>query len=87
MKFTSLNKASENTGIARQTITLYLDTNVPTNGLLFFSKPLKDMDSSFKLAKQAIGELSLDSTKPKKVWVYTVSENKVVLVNHEPLEG
>lgn len=36
VKYSSLNKACEKTGIARQTITLYLDTNVPTSGLLFF---------------------------------------------------
>lgn len=87
VKYSSLNKASQKTGIARQTLTLYLNTNVPTNGFLIFSKPLGDLDSSFKLAKKAIEELNLDSTKPKKVWVYTVKENKVVLVNNEPFNS
>ena len=53
----------------------------------FFSKPIEDLDSSFKLAKKALGELNIDSTKPKKVWVYTVTENKVVLVNNEPFNS
>lgn len=39
---------------------------------------------SFKLAKKAMDELNIDSNKPKKVWVYTVTDNKVVLVNNEP---
>lgn len=86
VKYSSLSKACSNTGIARQTLTLYLDTNVPTDGLLFFSKPIEDMDSSFKLAKKAIDGLNINSTKPKKVWVYTITENKVVLVNNEPFK-
>lgn len=87
VKYSSFNKACENTGIARQTLTLYLDTNVPTSGLLFFSKPIEDMDLSFKLAKKAIDDFNLDPTKPKKVWIYTVTENKVVLVNNEPFNS
>ena len=84
VRYSSLNKASRELRIGRQTLTQYLDSNVPYNGLLFFSKPLEDLDTSFKLATQAKYELNLDSTQAKPVWVYTVSNNKVELVNNEP---
>lgn len=87
VKYPSLKKACENTGIARETLTLYLDTNVPTSGLLFFSKPIEDMNSSFKLAQKAVDDLNIDPTKPKKVWVYTVTKKGVVLVNNEPFNS
>lgn len=87
VKYSSLNKASEKTGISRQTLTLYLDTNIPTSGLLLFSKPIDNLDSTLKLVKKTTEELNLDPTKPKKVWVYTVSGNKIVLVNNEPFNS
>ena len=59
VRYSSLNKASRELRIGRQTLTQYLDSNVPYNGLLFFSKPLEDLDTSFKLATQAKYELNL----------------------------
>lgn len=84
VNYSSIAKASSGTGIGRPTISLYLDSHVSIKGLLFFSKPIKDLDSSFEQAKKASEEFNLDFTLPKKVWVYTVSNNKVVLVNNQP---
>lgn len=39
-KCASISEACKLTGIARQTISAYLDTNVPIKGLLLFSKPI-----------------------------------------------
>lgn len=84
VKYISTSEACKHTGIARTTISRYMDTLVPTKGLLFFSKPLVDIDSSFKQAKKNSEELTLDPNISKQVWVYTVSNNKVILVNDQP---
>nr|YP_009704216.1 GIY endonuclease [Ceratocystis fimbriata]YP_009710368.1 GIY endonuclease [Ceratocystis albifundus]QEN73779.1 GIY endonuclease [Ceratocystis fimbriata]QFX74870.1 GIY endonuclease [Ceratocystis albifundus] len=88
-KYSSINNASSATGIgiARSTISLYLDTNVPIKELLFFSKPLENLAKSFELANKLRDELNLDSNISKKVWVYTITEDNLVLVNGEPFNS
>ena len=87
MKYASTSEACRHTGLARSTINRYLDTNVPTKGLLFFSKPLADFNISFSLAKKAEKELSLDPTIAKKVWVNTVGDKNIILVNNQPFNS
>jgi len=86
-KYSSLNKASEMTKIARSTLALYLDSNVPSEGLLFYSEPLVDFESSFQLVSESLDNFNISSNKSKKVWVYTIFNNEVELVNNEPFDS
>lgn len=66
IKYASTSEACRYTSIVSSTIKRYLDTNVPTKGLLFFSKPLVDFKMFFSLVKKAEKELSLDHSVAKK---------------------
>jgi len=46
---------------------MYLDTNVPIKGLLFYTRPLEDFDTAFNLAIRAYSELNIDGNMAKKV--------------------
>lgn len=94
--FISISEACKHTGIARQTISVYLDTNVPINprggrlrsGLLFFSKPIEDLKLALNLVKESEKSLPLSNLESKPVWVYYIdSNNKVLLVNNEPFKS
>lgn len=91
VKYTSMSEACKDTGIARDTIRRYLDTHVPTKGLLFLSKPPPleggGLDSSFKLVKKASEGLTIDVNIPKQVWIYTIFKNKLILVNSQPFSS
>ena len=49
-----------------------------------FSPPIVDFDTAFNLAKSSFGELKIDSNISKKVWVYVIKNDKVILVNNQP---
>lgn len=84
VKYDSINKAWEGSGPSRETIQMYLDTNVPIKGLLFYTRPLEDFDTVFNLAIRAYSELNIDGNIAKKVWVYHMVNDTVVLVNNQP---
>jgi hypothetical protein len=67
IKYDSVNKASFNTDIARSSIDRYLNTNVPTKSLLFYSKPITDFLLTLNLVKEASLNLNLDSNTAKEV--------------------
>ena len=64
-----------------------MDTNVPSKGLLFYSEPLVDFESSFQLVYESLDNFNISSNKSKKVWVYTILNNEVELVNNEPFDS
>lgn len=84
VKYDSINKAWQGSGPSRETIQMYLDTNVPIKGLLFYTRPLEDFDTAFDLAIRAYSELNIDGNIAKKVWVYHMVNDTVVLVNNQP---
>ena len=84
VQYDSINKASLGTGRSRDTIQRYLDTNVPIKGALFYTSPIVDYRSTFKLAITHLEELSINDNSPKKVWVYTIKNGRVILVNNKP---
>lgn len=84
IKYDSINKASKGTGPSRDSIQRYLNTNVPIKGFLFYTSPIVDFDAAFNLAKSSFGELKIDSNISKKVWVYVIKNDKVILVNNQP---
>lgn len=86
--FISISEACKHTGIARKTVSVYLDTNVPIKGLLFFSRPIEDLKLALNLVKQSEKSLPLSDLESKPVWVYCIdSNNKVLLVNNEPFKS
>ena len=66
-KYTSLIEASRATGRDRGTIRIFLDTNVPIRGYLFFTRPILDLDKSFIQAKNYLSEINLDPSLSVKV--------------------
>ena len=84
VKYDSINKASLGTGRSRDSIQRYLNTNVPIKGFLYYTSPIVDFDTAFNLAKSSFGELKIDSNISKKVWVYVIKNDKVILVNNQP---
>jgi len=86
-KCASISEACKLTGIARQTISAYLDTNVPIKGLLLFSKPIKDFNLVLCLVEESKKTLPLNNLESKPVWVYCIDNDKVLLVNNEPFKS
>lgn len=69
----SVYKASKKTGISRASINMYLNTNVPYRGLLFYTNPIQNFESTYDLVKNATKDLKLDHNIAKEVWVYSSS--------------
>ena len=86
-KCASISEACKLTGIARQTISAYLDTNVPIKGLLLFSKTIKDFNLVLSLVEESKKTLPLNNLESKPVWVYCIDNDKVLLVNNEPFKS
>ena len=84
VKYDSINKASKGTGPSGDSIQRYLNTNVPIKGFLFYTTPIVDFDAAYNLAKSSFGELKIDSNISKKVWVYVIKNDKVILINDQP---
>ena len=66
-KYFSLSEASKATGRDRGTIRIFLDTNVPIKGYLFFTRPILDFDQSFIKAKGYLSEIQIDPSLPVEV--------------------
>jgi hypothetical protein len=65
--FSSINKLSKNLKIARETIKLYINTNVPFKNYLFFTYKIVDFDLIKKLISDATQGLILTPNLAKKV--------------------
>lgn len=70
VKYNSITEASSNEKIARGTLAMFRDTNVPFRDKLYFTKPIKDFELTFNLAKSTSSGLKLNSNMAKEVWVY-----------------
>jgi group I intron endonuclease len=87
VKYDSLNKASKGTGPCRDSIQRYLNTNVPIKGFLYYTSPIEHFNAAFNLAKSSFNELKIDGNLSKKVWVYTIKNGEVILVNNQPFSS
>jgi len=76
VQYASVNSATKATNIARESIRMYLNTNVPYKGLLFYSKAIENFESITSLVKTSSAGLELDAKLAKKVWIYTLSDNQ-----------
>lgn len=73
--FNSINNLNKIINIARATIRVYLNTNVPYKGLLFYTKPIKNFEITYKQVKKSSLELNLNHNIPKKVFIYSITPN------------
>ena len=64
--FSSINELSKKLGIARETISLYLNTYVPYKDFLFLTNKIESFDLVDKLIKDAMHGLNLNNNLPKK---------------------
>lgn len=69
-KYKSILETSQVEKIARGTISLYIDTNIPFRSKLYYSKPLLNLIKTFDLVKKVSKELKLNSNIAKEVWAY-----------------
>lgn len=86
--FASSNETSKVTGLARDTINRYLNTNVPIKGLLLYSEEIKDLSLVLNLVSES--KTNLSDVEAKPVWIYTVDENnpnKSILINNAPFKS
>ena len=60
-KYKSIIEASQLQKIARGTISIYIDTNIPFRGKLYNSKPIIDLKETFKLVKIVSNDFKLNS--------------------------
>lgn len=69
-KYKSIVETSNVLKIARATISLYIDTNIPFRGKLYYSEPILNLIETFDLVKNVSKELKLNSNIAKEVWAY-----------------
>jgi hypothetical protein len=69
-KYKSITETSKGQKIARGTISLYMDTNIPFKGKLYYSNSIFNLKEIFDLVKNISNELNLNSNIAKKVWAY-----------------
>jgi len=76
--FASINALSENIGVARETIKVYLNTNVPFKNYIFFTNKIDDCELIEKLISDATQGLNLHYNIAKKIWIYFIeSDGKI----------
>ena len=69
-KYKSIVETSKGQNIARGTISLYIDTNIPFKGKLYYSNLILNLKEKFDLVKNISNELKINSNIAKKVWAY-----------------
>lgn len=69
-KYKSIVEASKGQKIARGTISMYMDTNIPFRGKLYYNQPILNLKDIFDSVKNVSNELKLNSNIAKKVWAY-----------------
>uniref|UniRef100_UPI002000D988 hypothetical protein n=1 Tax=Exserohilum turcicum TaxID=93612 RepID=UPI002000D988 len=78
VKYSSITEASSSEKIARGTLGMFRDTNVPFRNKLYYSKPIIDFELTFNLFKTASSDLNLNSNIAKQVWVYNAKTLELI---------
>lgn len=82
--FNSINEISSNLGVARETLSIYLNTYIPFRGNLFLTKSIESFELVEKLISYATKGLKLYSNLAKKVWMYNIkSDGSIVKTTHK----
>lgn len=80
-KYKSIIEASQIQKIARGTISIYMDTNIPFRGKLYNSKPIIDLKETFKLVKTVSNDFKLNSNIAQEVWAYDAQTLELIKGN------
>ncbi len=80
-KYKSIIEASQLQKIARGTISIYTDTNIPFKGKLYNSKPIIDFKETFKLVKTVSNDFKLNSNIAQEVWAYDAQTLELIKGN------
>jgi len=83
--YKSIMVTSQGQKIARGTISLYMDTNIPFKGKLYYSNPILNLKEIFDLVKNISNELKLNSNIAKKVWAYDA--RTLELIKQSPFDS
>lgn len=78
--FNSINILSQDLQIARKTIKIYLNTNVPFKNYLFLTNTIENYDLFKKLISDATQGLNLNSNIAKKIWIYFLELNGNLII-------
>lgn len=82
--FNSINELSNYLGVARETLSIYLNTYVPFRNNLFLTQNIESFELVEKLISDATQGLKLDSNLAKKVWMYFIeADGSIVKTTHE----
>ena len=73
--FSSISELSKKLGIARGTISVYLNTYVPYKNFVFLTYKIESFDLVGKLIKDAMHGLNLNHTLTKKILMYFIESN------------
>lgn len=87
IKYDSITEASRDQIVARGTLGMFRDTNVPFRGKLYFSEPIKNFELTFNLAKDVSSDLKLNSNIAKEVWVYDAKTLELIKGSPFPSKG
>lgn len=79
--FNSISELSKYSGIARETLSIYLNTYVPLRNNLFLTDKMQSFELVEKLISDATLGLDLDHNKAKKVWTYLLEEDGTIVKN------
>ena len=77
-KYKSIVETNKNQNIARGTISLYIDTNVPFRGKLYYSQPISNIEEIFNSVKKLSSELKVNSNIAQSVWAYDAKTLELV---------
>jgi len=77
--FSSISELSKNLSIARETISVYLNTYVPYKDFLFLTNKIESFDLVDKLVKDGMHGLNLNHNLPKKILMYYIESNGTVV--------
>lgn len=80
-KYKSIIEASQLQKIAKGTISIYIDTNIPFRGKLYNSKPIIDLKETFKLVKTVSNDFKLNSNIAQEVWAYDAQTLELIKGN------
>jgi hypothetical protein len=77
--FSSINASSKELCIARETISVYLNTYVPYQKFFFFTNEVECFDLAGKLISDNMQGLSLNHNIAKKIWMYFIESKDTVV--------
>lgn len=69
-------------GVARETLSVYLNTYVPFKNNLFLTDRIESVELVEKLVNDATLGLDLDRISPKNVWMYYLEKDGTVVKTH-----